>query len=140
MVKLGAESAASVIKEMLDPNKITSQHLSSEGGRRSWENATQQEHETTTGKEATNDNEERSLGSITLQIDFFSTIEINHSFALALVRYNKDFFRNEVELCKQNKKNKTTAPIGEQGNLFNINLYMYQYLLQTDLQLKTGVQ
>ena len=47
MVKLGAESAAYVIKEMLDPNKLISQHLSSEGGRLSWVNATEQEHEVT---------------------------------------------------------------------------------------------
>ena len=46
--------------------------------------------------------------------------------------------RNEIELCKRHKKNKTIAPIGEQGNLFNLDLNMSQYLFQTALQLSTG--
>ena len=54
------------------------------------------------------------------------------------MRYNKDFYQNEVELCKWHKKNKTTAPIGEQGNSFNLDFYMYQSLLQKSLQLSTG--
>ena len=45
VVKLRAEFAACLIKEILDPTKLTSQHLSSKGGQLSWANATQQEHE-----------------------------------------------------------------------------------------------
>ena len=45
MVNLGAELAACLINEMLDPTKLISQHLSREGGHLSWANATQQEHE-----------------------------------------------------------------------------------------------
>ena len=58
MVKLGAELAACLIKAILDPTKLTSQHLSSKGGWLSWANATQQEHEASMGKEAKNDNTE----------------------------------------------------------------------------------
>ena len=68
MVKLGAYLAACLIKEMLDPTKLTSQHLSRKGGRLSWENETQQEHEARMGKEATNDNTESPFGSLTLQL------------------------------------------------------------------------
>ena len=68
VVKLGAELAACLIKEMLDPTKLTSQHLSSKGGRLSSENATQQEHESSIVKEATNENAEISFGSLTSQL------------------------------------------------------------------------
>ena len=91
------------------------------------------------GKEATNYNTETPFRSLTLQLEIFSTIGNNHSSALALARYNKDFYRYEVELCKRRKNNKTTAPIGEQGNLFNLDFHMSQSLLQTPLQLSIGV-
>ena len=68
MVNLEADLAACLIKEILDPTKLTSQHLSREGGRLSWENATQQEHEARMGKEATNDNTESPFGSLTSQL------------------------------------------------------------------------
>ena len=64
----------------------------------SWANATQQEHEASMGKEATNDNAEMPFGSLTSQLEIFSTIGINHSSAIALARYNKNFYLNEVEL------------------------------------------
>ena len=54
------------------------------------------------------------------------------------MRYNKDLYQNEVELCKRHKKNKTTAPIGEQGYFFNLDFHMFQYLLQNALQPSTG--
>ena len=56
------------------------------------------------------------------------------------MRYNKGFYRNEVELCKRHKKNKTAAPIGEQGNFFNLDFPMSQSLLQTALQISTEVR
>ena len=84
-------------------------------------------------KEATYDNPGSSFGILTLQLEIFSTIGINHYYAILLARYNKDFYQNEVELCKPHKKNKTTAPIGEQGNLFHLDFPMSQYLLKTAL-------
>ena len=54
------------------------------------------------------------------------------------MRYNKDFYQNEVELCKWHKNNKTTAPIGEQGNFFNLDFYLSQSLFHNALQLSTG--
>ena len=53
------------------------------------------------------------------------------------MRYNKDFYQNEVEPCKRHKKNKTTAPIGEHGYFFNLDFHMYQSLLQNALQPST---
>ena len=105
----------------------------------SWANATQQEHEASMGKEATNDNAEIPFGSLTSQLEIFSIIGINHSSAIALARYNKNFYLNEVELCQYHKKKKTTTPIGEQGNFFNMDFRMYQYLFQNAPQLSTGV-
>ena len=76
------------------------------------------------GKEATNDNAEIPFESLILQLEIFLTIGINHSSALALARYNKDFYQNEVELCKRIKNNKTTYPTGKQGNFFNLDFRM----------------
>ena len=85
------------------------------------------------GKEATDDNTESPFGSLTPQLEIFSTIGINNSSALVLTRYNKDLYLNEVEQCKRHKNNKTTAPIGEQANLFDIDFPMSQFILQIDL-------
>ena len=59
------------------------------------------ENQAIMGKEATDDNTESPFGSLTPQLEIFSTIGINNSSALALARYNKDFYRNEVELTKR---------------------------------------
>ena len=80
------------------------------------------------GKKATNHNSEIPFGSLTSQLQISSKIGINHSSALALAIYNKDFYQNEVELYIHCKKNKTTAPIGEQGNFFNLDFHMSQSL------------
>ena len=90
------------------------------------------------GKEATNDNSEIPFGSLTSQLETFSKIGINYSSALSLARYNNNFYRNEVELCKRHKNNKTTAPIGEQGNLFNLDFPISKSFFKTALQLSTG--
>ena len=89
------------------------------------------------GKEATNDNSEIPFGSLTSQLETFSKIGINYSSALSLARYNNNFYRNEVELCKRHKNNKTTAPIGEQGNLFNLDFPISKSFFKTALQLST---
>ena len=91
---------------MLYPNKLTSQHLSSKCGRLNWENATQQEHKASMGKEDTNDNAESPFESLTLQLDIFSGIGINHSSALVIMRHNNNLYQNEVEPCKRRKKKK----------------------------------
>ena len=96
---IGADVATCLLVEMRNPDKLTltSEHLSSEGGRLScWINTTTAEHEASKGKEATNDNSESPFGRLTLQLQIFSTIGINHASALALARYNKDFYRSEV--------------------------------------------
>ena len=54
------------------------------------------------------------------------------------MRYNKDFYQNEVELCKWHKNNKTTAPIGEQVYFFNLDFICLNLSLQKALQLSTG--
>ena len=129
MIKLGAELPACLIKDKLDPTKIISHILSSEDGRLSWENTTQKEPVASMGNESTNDNTEGPFGNLTLQLDIYSTIGINYSSALSLARYNKDFYRNEVELCKRRKKIKMTSLIGDLGNFFNLDFPMSRSLL-----------
>lgn len=126
---------------MRHPSKLTSEHLSSEDGRLSWLNTTTAEHEASKGKEATNDNSESPFGRLTAQLEIFSTIGINHASALALARYNKDFYRSEVELSKrQNRKDGKDIATGENGHFLNLDLPMNQSLLQTALELSSEVQ
>ena len=61
-------------------------------------------------KEATNDIAEIPFGSLTSQLEIFSSIGINHSSDLALARYNNYFYRNEVELCKRRKIEQNDSP------------------------------
>ena len=53
---------------MLECNKPTSQNLYGKGGRLGWANVTQQGHDASIGKEATNDNSESPFGSPTWQL------------------------------------------------------------------------
>ena len=138
---IGADVASCLLVEMRHPSKLTSEHLSSEDGRLSWLNTTTAEHEASKGKEATNDNSESPFGRLTAQLEIFSTIGINHASALALARYNKDFYRSEVELSKrQNRKDRKDIATGENGHFLNLDLPMNQSLLQTALELSSEVQ
>ena len=138
---IGAEIASCLLAEMRHPDKLTSELLSSEGGCLSWLNTTRAEHEASKGKEATNDNSESPFGRLTAQLQIFSTIGINHASALALARYNKDFYRPEVELSKRrNRKDGKDKPKGENGHYFNLDLPMAQSLLQTALELSSEVR
>ena len=42
--------------------------------------------------------------------------------------------------CANGIKEKNTTPIVEQGNFFNMDFHMSQYLFQTALQLSNGVR
>ena len=138
---IGSEIAACLLAEMRHPDKLTSEHLSSEGGRLSWLNTTTAEHEASKGKEASNDNAESPFGRLTYQLQIFSTVGINHSSALALARYNKDFYRNEVELSKRrNRKDGKAPPRGANGPFLDLDLPMAQSLLQTALELSSEVR
>ena len=98
---IGAEIASCLLAEMRHPDTLTSELLLSQNGCLCWLNTTRAEHEANKGKEATNDNSESPFGRLTDQLNIFSTIGINHVSALALARYNKDLYRNEVELSKR---------------------------------------
>ena len=138
---IGPEIAACLLAETRHLDKLTSEHLSSEGGRLSWLNTTTAEHEASKGKEASNDNSESPFGRLTYQLQIFSTVGINHSSALALARYNKDFYRNEVELSKRrNRKDGKDPPRGANGHFLDLDLPMAQSLLQTALELSSEVR
>ena len=139
--EIGADVATSLVEEMRHPDKLTSEHLSSEGGRLSWLNTTTAEHEASKGKEATNDNSESPFGRLTAQLQLFSTIGIGHASALAIARYNKDFYRSEVELSKRrNRKDGKDESIGKNGNFFDLDCPMAESLLQTALELSSEVR
>ena len=138
---IGSEIAACLLAEMRHPDKLTSEHLSSEGGRLGWLNTTTAKHKASKGKEASNDNSESPFGRLTYQLQAFSTVGVNHSRALTLACYNKDFYRNEVELSKmRNKKDGNDPPRGANGHFIDLDLPMAQSLLQTTLELSSEVR
>ena len=108
MAALAVISAALILEEFRDPSKLTSDHLSSKGGRLSYKHTTAEYHEANLGKEATNDNAESPVSILTMQMEIFNTIGINNSSALALARHNKDFYWC-VEALTRRKK---TPPFG----------------------------
>ena len=138
---IGSEIASCLLAEMRHPDKLTLEHLSSEGGRLSWLNTTTAKHKASKGKEASNDNSESPFGRLTYQLQAFSTVGINHSQALTLACYNKYFYGNEVELSKRrNKKDGNDPPRGANGHFIDLNLPMAQSLLQTTLELSSEVR
>ena len=125
ILDMGSEVATCLLQEMKDPTKLTSDHLSSLDGRLSWLNTSRADHESSKGKEATNDNAESPFGSLTQQLQIFSTVGVNHASAMALAWFNKDFYRSEVKLSAM-----PTKPLGKNGTFLNLDYEMSQSLLQ----------
>ena len=68
-VKLMAcEIAQTILKELRDPNKATSDYLTSVDGKFSWSQTTDEEHVAFLGKMATNDSAESPFASLTRQL------------------------------------------------------------------------
>ena len=139
LLEWGSSVATSLLEEIRDPTKLTSDHLSSEDGRLSWLNTTTAEHEASKGKDATNDNSESPFGSLTAQLQSFTTVGINHASAMALARFNCDFYRNEVEL-EMRIKQKGKESLGENGNFLNLDFEESQSLLQIAFELSAAVR
>ena len=122
---LGVITVTSVITEMKDPSKVTSAHMSTLGGQLSWSETTTKEHEATKGYEATNDKSEGPFGSLTFQMDTFTTIGIGNSSAVGQARINKDFYRAEVELGTR----KNIQHVGH-GTFINLDIELAESALK----------
>ena len=137
MWDLDVTAATLLLKEFRDPNKLTSDHLSSECGQLSYDHTTAEHHEAMLGKEATNDNAESPFAILTMQMEIFNTIGINNASALALAWHNNDFYRRMVSL---DKREKNISPLEEDGTFINFAHHMAQSLLQTAVDLSANVQ
>ena len=66
--RLGSIAATVLLKEIRDPKKATSDHLSIIGGKFSWEMTSKETHTDGLGKIAVNDPAESSFGATTRQL------------------------------------------------------------------------
>jgi hypothetical protein len=94
-VKLMAcEIAQTILKELRDPNKATSDYLTSADGKFSWGQTTDEEHAAFLGKMATNDSAESPFASLTRQLQQFGRMLGIHASAVGHARINGDFVRD----------------------------------------------
>ena len=94
-VKLMAcEIAHTILKELRDPNKATSDYLTSADGKFSWGETTDEEHAAFLGKMATNDSAESPFASLTRQLQQFGRMLGIHASAVGHARINGDFNRD----------------------------------------------
>ena len=91
MEELAKIVAQSILQELRDTKKATHEHLSSVGGRFSWEVSSEKEKELAVGKRATNDLSESAFGSLTEEVSTFSRIGLANAGGMALIRRNGDF-------------------------------------------------
>jgi hypothetical protein len=91
---MACEVAECIIKELRDPNKATSDYLSSVEGKFSWGQTTDDEHIACIGKMATNDAAESPFASLTLQLQSFGRVLGIHASAIGQARINGDFVRD----------------------------------------------
>ena len=130
------ELATCLIAEMKNPNKLTSLHLDSEGGRLSWGKTSAAKHEALKGREASNDNAESPFAFLTQQIESFTTLGIGNAAAMALARKNKDFYRNDIELA-QRKVAAGEKARGDNGSFIQMTLAMRTSLLKLAIKMAT---
>ena len=79
---MACEVAECIIKELRDPNKATSDYLSSVEGKFRWGQITDDEHIKCIGKMATNDAAESPFASRTCQLQSFGSVLGIHASAI----------------------------------------------------------
>ena len=82
------EVVDSLIKEFVDPKKLTLDLLDALDGRLSWGGTTEEQQTSMKGMEATNDNLESPFALLRMQMQIYNTVGINNSSALTLARHN----------------------------------------------------
>ena len=94
VLKMAAEVADCLLKELRDPKKATSDYLTSEEGQFSWGATTDAEHHACLGKMATNDPAESPFAALTSQMQSFGRILGVHASGVGQARFNGDFDRD----------------------------------------------
>jgi hypothetical protein len=91
---MASEVAETILNELHDPRKATSNYLTSVEGKFSWGQTTDKEHYASLGKMATNDPAESPFASLTHQLQSFGRLLGIHASAVGHACMNKDFTRN----------------------------------------------
>jgi hypothetical protein len=91
---MAVEVAKCLLQEFRDPKKATSDYLSSDGGKFSWGQTTQEEHVAFLGKMATNDPAESPFAGLTRQLQQFGRMLGIHESTISHARQNGDFKRD----------------------------------------------
>ena len=91
---MASEVAETILNELHDPRKATSNYLTSVEGKFSWGQTTEKEHYAFLGKMATNDSAESPFASLTQQLQSVGRLLGIHASAVGHARMNKDFTHN----------------------------------------------
>ena len=90
---LGSVAAATILKELRDPKKATSDHLSRASGKFSWGSTSADEHQYGLGKIAVNDPAESLFGATTRQLQCYGRVSLGNAGGVSQVQINEDMKR-----------------------------------------------
>lgn len=92
---LAVEVAKAILTELRDPNKATSNYLTSASGKFSWGYTSAADKVSGLGKCATNDDAERPFGGLTSELQRFGRIGLTNAGGITQARVNGDFYRSK---------------------------------------------
>ena len=124
---MASEVAETILNELHDPRKATSNYLTSVEGKFSWGQTTDKEHHAFLGKMATNDPAESPFALLTHQLQSFGRLLGIHASAVGHARMNKDF-TCKIEDCSHD------------GAYHQLSNEMRQSLLQFALNVAPAVR
>ena len=90
---LGSIAASALLKEIRDPNKATSDHLSRVNGKYSWGITTEDEHQDGLGEIAVNDPAESLFGATTRQLQCYGRVSLGNAGGVSTIQFNGDLRR-----------------------------------------------
>ncbi len=92
-IRLGRIAVETILRELRDPKKATSNYLSSVNGEYSWENTSTEDHEALKDRVANNDLSESAHGGTSHQINLWGRILLTNAAGMDQVRRNGNFSR-----------------------------------------------
>ena len=123
MVELMAvEVAKCMLQELRDPDKATSNYLSSIGGQFSWGKTTDEEHHACIGKMATNDPAESPFAALTRQMQQFGRLLGIHASGMGQAKFNRDFNRDFKDKSKNGLYHQLPADMHNSLLKFALNI------------------
>ena len=90
--------ADSILTELKNLHKATREHLSSVGGKFSWEQTSEENKEKEVGIRAVNDPAESIFEGLTEKLQTYSNIKLQHAAGVDQVRKNGDLSRKNKKI------------------------------------------